>query len=525
MLKVSNLFSHVPPLFSELAKSISGEIECSPETLEKYSSTKSPYTIRPQAVLYPKNATDIKYILSFAREYTMPITVRGNGTSNTGSSLGEGVIIDMTRYFNHIRQVNMLDQTITVDAGVTIKTLREKLHAIHLDIPSLTSQNNDSTIGSVLSTKNVTPASFSQSTLREWVESLTLVVDTGEEHHICDGVSPSGRLLGIYQAIFPILTENSPILRASKPELNDDATGYALWNTSIGPRQLINHIIGSEGTLGIITTVTLRLAPHKEHVETLCIPLENKEKLFEYIEKAKKNNANSMFIYDSTFMELIDRYKPGSAPSFPHASYTLCVSFYENNKEQLFSHVKKYLHAINIQITDIVSYIDDRSIEKTTESSFLEELLKTYTQGSLTPIYSCDALIVPLHMYTHTLDELENYLYSTGKLYVITGNAGSGHISVITLFDPLSATYENEIDTYTQTIFTIIKKHKGSISAKSGEGISRTPYLPFIYNESTIAIFKKIKEAWDPLHIFNPGKKIGTTLVYAHKHLTRKDSR
>lgn len=522
MIKVSNIFSHVPPLFSELAKSITGEIECSLESIQKYSTTKSPYTIRPQAILYPKNVTDIKHILSFAREYTMPVTVRGNGTSNTGGSIGEGIIIDMTRYFNHIRQINVLDQTITVDAGVTIKKLREQLHALHVDIPILTAQNNHSTIASLLATKSVTPTSFRQSTIREWVENITIVVDTGEEHHIRDGVSPSGRLLGIYQSIFPILTENGPMLRASKPDINDDATGYALWNTSIGPRQLINHIVGSEGTLGIITTVTLRLTPLKQYTETICIPIQEKESMHNYIEKAVQHNADHIFLYDSTFMELTDRYRSETLLSFPDASYALCISFYGNSQEHVKNCIKKYTHETHLQNNNSIVYEDSSFIEKITETSFLENLLQTYTQGSLTPIYSCDALIVSNTKYALVLEELETYLYSTGKLYVITGNAGSGHISVITLFNPLSLTYEQEIENYTQTIFTIIKKYKGGISAKDGEGISRTPYLPFVYNEATIDIFKKIKEAWDPLHIFNPGKKLGITLNYSKEHLTRK---
>jgi D-lactate dehydrogenase (cytochrome) len=132
---------------------------------------------------------------------------------------------------------------------------------------------------------------------------------------------------------------------------------------------------------------------------------------------------------------------------------------------------------------------------------------------------------VPHHSYTQILEEIEGYIYSTGKLYVITGNIASGHLSVITLFDPQSQNYEQEVDAYSQAMFTYVKKYKGGISAEGGEGIARTPFVPFIYNEQTIAIFTKIKNAWDPLLILNPGKKIGTTLTYLHNHLTRKDNR
>lgn len=135
MITVSNFLSRTPPLFSSLAKILAGDIDCSLSALTSHSNDGSPYSISPQAIIYPKNATDIKHILTFAREYNMPVTVKGNGTAKTGGSLGEGVIIDMARYFTHIRQMAMMENTITVDAGVPVKILREKLHALHFDIP------------------------------------------------------------------------------------------------------------------------------------------------------------------------------------------------------------------------------------------------------------------------------------------------------------------------------------------------------------------------------------------------------
>jgi FAD/FMN-containing dehydrogenase len=133
----SNLLTRVPPLFADLAKIISGEIDCSHKTLSEYSCDASTYLVLPQAVIYPKNSTDIKHVLAFAREYTMPVTIRGAGNGTHGSALGEGIILDMKRYFSQIRNVNMMENTITVDVGVTVGALLEKLHAWHFDIPLL----------------------------------------------------------------------------------------------------------------------------------------------------------------------------------------------------------------------------------------------------------------------------------------------------------------------------------------------------------------------------------------------------
>lgn len=524
MIKVSNPFSNIPPLFSDLAKALAGEIDFSKNTLESHSSDASPYTVRPQTVVYPKNSTDIKHVLGFAREYTMPVTVRGNGTGNQGGCLGEGVVVDMTRYFTHIKQINMFDHTITVDAGVTVKELREKLHGWKMDIPILTAQDNESTVGALVATKSNNPSSFHFGTIREWVEALTIIVDTGEEHRIADGITPSGRLLGIYQSIFPILSSAGPVLRAVKPEMSDDATGYCLWNTSIGPRQLLDQITGSEGTLGIITTVTFRLTPYKAHTRTVCIPISDKSLFSQIIEISKKHKAEHVFLYDSTFMELTDRYHLHGAPSFPEASYTISVSFFGNSEEEVTSLVRSYTKALPVPEKELFYYENKNYIERVTEPSFLTLLLSSYTQGSHTEIHTCDGIIISPLYYVKILSELENYLYSTGKLYVITGNIGSGHLSVTTLFDPHSPTYEQDVDNYTQTMYSIVKKYKGGVSARSGEGIAKTPYIPFFYNEATLRIFNDIKQAWDPLLILNPGKKVGATTTYLHNHLTRRSN-
>lgn len=523
MITVSNPFSSIPPLFSDLASILAGEMDCSQKTLTKYSNDGSPYSVRPQAVVYPKNSTDIKHVLSFSREYTMPVTIRGNGGSRTGGSLGEGIIIDLSRYFTHIRQINMMEHTITVDAGVSVKNLREKLHGWRMDIPLLTAQDNDSTIGALVSTKNNTPTSFHFGTIREWVEALNVIVDTGEEHRISDGITPSGRLLGIYQALFPLLAQHGPTLRAAKPHAHDDATGYCLWNTSIGPRQLLDQFVGGEGTLGIITTVTLRLVPYKQHVMTTCIPIDTASSLLTITDIAKHHNAEHIFMYDSTFMELSERYHLSVTPSFPNAQYTLCVTHYGETIEELHSTVRNFVRALPLDSTLLQQHDDKHFIERISDTSFLYSLLESYTQGTHTPISVGDGIVVPFHEVSNALAELEEYLYSTGRLYTITGNIGSGHISVVSLFDPLSSNYEKDVDHYTHTLFGIVKKYKGGMSAQGGEGLTRTPSMPLFFNEATMSIFNDVKKIYDPLSILNPGKKLGTTVQYLHNHLLRKE--
>ncbi len=519
MITASNLLARVPSLFSDLAKILAGEIDCSPVILIKYSTDGSPYYVPPQAIIYPKNVTDIKHVLGFAREYKIPVTVRGKGGRRGGGALGEGVILDMSRYFSHIRNVNMMENTITVDAGVTVGSLLEKLHAWHYDIPFLLGADKEGTIGGALATKSSSGGSFHHGTIREWVEGLTVVVDNGEEHKIADGITPSGRLLGIYQSVFPFLSKESPILRASKPASYDDATGYNLWNTSIGPRQLLDQITGSEGTLGIITSVTFRISPHKPHLITTCIPITHIELLSSYIEIAKHHKAEHIFLYDEMFMQLSERYNPTLIPTFVDTPYVLLVTHTSHDKEKLHHLTKTFRESLPVEEYLLKTITSRKTLERVIDSEFLFSLYAMYTNDTLIPHTTCNGLIVTIHQLPTFLKEIEEYLTSTGNVYTITGNVGSGHVSVITLFDPRSKGYSEDILLYAKSIFSILKNFSGGISAKGGEGLARTPYLSYVYNDATVTVFKKIKDIWDPLSILNPGKKLGTTTGYLQQHL------
>ncbi len=521
MITASSILSRIPPLFADLAKIIAGEIDCTNATLTKYASDGSPYFIIPQAVIYPKNVTDIKHVLSFAREYTMPISVRGRGTARSGGCLSEGIILDMTRYFSQIRNINMMENTITVDVGVSLNSLLEKLHAWHYDIPVISTSDKSTTVGALVATKSASMSSFHHGTIREWIEGLTVVVDTGEEHHIADGITPSGRLLGIYQSVFPLLAKEGPILRAAKPNMHDDASGYNLWNTSIGPRQLIDQLVGSEGTLGIITSVTFRISPHKPHRITTCIPVTDTKLLPVYIDIAKHHGSEELFLFDQAFMQLADKYYPLVVPFFPDTPYVLLVTHTSLDKEKLHHTLHTFRRALPLPEYFLKTIDEATILERITDNDFLYSLGDSYTNNTLTPITIGNGIIVTIPQLPSLLAQLENYLDSLGNLYMITGYVGSGNISVTTLFDPRSRSYDDDITSYAKHLFSIVKNHNGGISAVSGEGLARTPFLPYVYNDATLSVFKNIKDVWDPLSILNPGKKLGATAGYLAQHLKR----
>jgi FAD/FMN-containing dehydrogenase len=521
MITVSNVFSSVPPLFTSLSKVITGDLDCSYLGLKSHSVDGSPYAITPQAILYPKTSSDIKHAIAFAREYHMPITVCGGRTAASGGALGEGIIIDMTRYFSHIRNVHMMEHTVTVDAGVRIDDLREKLAAWNMEIPVLQEEHSQATIGGLVATKSATSGTFYAGTIREWVEGLTVIVDSGEEHHIKDATTPSGRLLGIYQAVFPLMTEHGPTLRAARRECSDDATGYSLWNTSIGPRQLIDQLVGSEGTLAIITSITLRVTPKRTHALSLLVPVPSTSLLQTFADIAKHHRAEKLFMFDETYRKLVETFHSGLLPTtLPLSPFTLCVTMCGDDAHELAQQMETFKQALpTIDIPPQV--IEERHVSKLTRYVLLHSLFKEYSKGTYMVATAGEGMIVPLHEYGTYVESLDELMATTGHLYTLTGYIGSGHVAVTTAFDSRSLSYEYDLQDYREGLFSLTRKWKGGISAVSGDGLERTAALATVYNEATQEVFRHLKYAWDPLAIFNPSKKLSITKEYLIKHATR----
>ncbi len=515
----SKLFARTPSLFEPLTKILDGDIDCSLQALTNHSVDGSPYQIHPQVIIYPKNTTDIKHTISFAKEYGMPITVAGGRKSGSGGALGEGIIIDLTKYFTSVRSIHIMENTVTVETGVTLKKLQETLRARNMEIPLLEGVDDSSTVGGLVATMSATSSSFHYGSIREWVEGLTVVVDSGEEHHIRDGITPSGRLLGIYQSLFPILTEEAPILRASKPDNKDDATGYNLWSTSIGPRQLIDQLLGSEGTLGILSSVTFRITAKVKGSISTKVQVSDLATLTKYIEISTMYGATSLYFYDIHFQSLLSRFHPelSTGTLFP---YTLIVTHRNNDIAKLHSSITTWKRALAIQ-ADLTAPLTEKDVLLLQSSEFRNKLIDSYTQGSQIIITIAEGIIASKDTYIELLKSLENYMSDSGKLYTMTGYAGSHHISVTFLLDPRSPTYEQDIFSYTNDLFTFVKKYKGGISAIGGDGLSRTPYLSLFYSEAMCEVFKKIKLAWDPFQIFNPSKKIVLPTQYLQDHIRR----
>lgn len=514
----------VSPLFNLLSEKISGDIDCSYETLSKNSRDHSSSRIWPRAVIYPKTTTDIKEVISFSLEYKIPVVVRGKGNCESGGSLTEGIQLDMTRYFDGTRNIDVLNHSVTVETGVTAKDLKAKLDSWGLEIPIITKNNIEKSIGGMLANKEVSETSLLNGSIREWVESITVILNNGEEHKIEDGITPSGRLLEIYEKIFPLLSKNEEAIRISKPQTIFNTSGYDLWGHSIGPRKLIDLIVGSQGTLGIITSVKFRTTPKKKLFSNIVCVLPSYKEVSVIVDIFNHHNAEKVFCFDETVFKLSQKYKDYLTEKLITTEETpvTIVGTISANNETSLRHKENLLFEALPLSRENKKIIDEYENENySLIANSAKELLEKYGNGKLTPLLLTDDIIIPTNSLSTFLEELNNLISKRGIIYTLTGNIGYGQVSVIPLININSTNAEDSIFFLAKEIFTLVKKYRGSISGTKNDGICRTPFLNLMYNMQIVEIFKEIKTIFDPSFVFNPGKKTTLDLNYFKQSINR----
>ncbi len=506
----------VPTIYTELAHTLHGDVDTTYETLQHNSRDNSPCVVMPHILVYPKTISDIKKCIACAEQYHIPLAVKGSGLNASGAALVGGILIDTTKYLHQIRTTDMPGNTITVDPGVTCKKIRTHLGAWGLEVPFLTEQDDEATIGGIVATKNVSPASFESGGIRSWILGISVMLHNGEEHMIEDGITPSGELLAIYQQLFPLLGKESATLRGGKPFSQEEATGYNIWTHNIGPRQLIDNIVGSQGTLAVITGIKLRTTLKPAHTQTLLITLPTYTQLPTVVEISKHHGVRSLHMYDST-LEQINSKHPVSKGE--HA-LTVVATLAGNDAHTLHQAVDRYSKAISLPEVSVIIADAHYSDAPFTNYEHMRSALTSYAQGSFIPSFTTTGLLVPISSLGKVLEEIDAYHAAKRLMYCVSGNPGSGHISVITLIPETPASFPEKVIETTKDLFLIIKKYNGGIGAVSGDGLVGTPFLPLFYSETIRNIFTQVKQIWDPHNIFNPGKKQDLTLNYVQDRIT-----
>ena len=536
-------------LKDQLKPLVEGEVLDDNETLAKYSRDASLFEIKPAVVVLPKNSEDIKKLIHFVAEKNLgpsqgpklSLTARAGGTDMTGGPLTESVVLDFTKYFNHVREVSG-DYAI-VEPGVYYRDFEKETLKKDLILPSYPASREICAIGGMVANNSGGEKSLKYGQTRRYVQQLKVVLHDGIEYifrplnreELEQKIKQDDFEGQIYRDTYQLITENLQLITSAKPQVSKNSAGYALWDVWHDEKfDLTQLFVGSQGTLGIITEVKFRLIKPKKHSKLLVVLLKDMSKLVEVVHRVLRFQPESFEFFDDHTMKLGIRYMfwrfafkflpelwltitTGGLPKL-----ALLAEFTGDSLEEIDKQMKAAqdsLKDLNVKSRITKDEADAQKYWTLRRESF--NLLRTKIKDRKTAPFIDDIIVQPEKL-PEFLPRLNAILDQYPKIiFTLAGHIGDGNIHVIPLVNFNDPEEKAAIPEIIKKVHDLIFEFKGSMTAEHNDGLTRSPFLAQMYGEKVYELFKKTKQIFDPDNIFNPGKKVGADFAYALEHLRK----
>ena len=538
-------------LAAQIKALVKGEVLEDEATLKKYSKDASLFEVKPKLVVFPQNADDLKALVKWVSRNTgYSITVRAAGSDMTGGPLSESIVADVSKHLNRVGEI--LEQKIVVEPGTFYRDFEKKTLEKGLILPCFTASKSLCALGGMFGNNCAGEKTLRYCKMENFILESKVIFSDGNEYT----VEPLSKIEleekmnqkdfegGIYIKLFDLIEANRQIIEQAKPKVSKNSAGYYLWNVWDGQTFDLNKLlVGSQGTLGIITEMKLKLIPEKKYHDMVALFFKSWDELPQVINTLLPFEPESLETFDKETLKLGIRFMPEIAKKVGTNFLSLALKFLPEAlvgiemlglpklimlvevAEDSENEVKKKVS----KIIDAIKGFDiwHRVIEKDSEEekfwvmrreSF--NLLRQHVKNKRTAPFIEDFCIPP-EKVPEFLPKALKILKENGIEANIAGHAGNGNFHIIPLMDMRKKSERDKITVVSDKFYDLVAEYKGTITGEHNDGIVRTPYLGKMYSSEVLELFKKTKQIFDSKNIFNPGKKVGGTIEYMEAHIDK----
>ncbi|OAD92433.1 FAD-binding protein [Aequorivita soesokkakensis] len=496
-----------------------------------YATDASVYRKIPLAVAYPKNDEAIKQLIDFASKNKTSLIPRTSGTSLAGQCVGDGIVVDVSKHFTKILSVDVEKRTVTLQPGVIRDELNAHLKPFGLFFGPNTSTSNRCMIGGMVGNNSSGTTSIQYGVTRDKVLKLKTVLSDGSEAvfeslpkeaflNKTELNSLEGKICKtLYNELISKDTQKEIWKEFPKPEIHRRNTGYAvdsLLNTSVfgdfnEEINICNLLCGSEGTLAFTTEITLQLdlLPPK-YTAMVATHYKNLEDCLNDVVVAMQYNLHTCEMMDNVILDCTKKNKTYEPYRFfveGNPKAILLLELKSTSEEDLEKQIDSLVGALNIS-----NYSYHNPVLRGEEIDMALELRKAGL-GLLGNMVGDRKAVACIEDTAVALEDLPAYInefsalmknYNQQAVYYAHAGAGELHLRpILNLKEMEGVEYFRNITT---DVAKLCKKYKGSFSGEHGDGIVRAEFIPFMIGEKNYGLLKRIKSAFDPQNIFNPGK-------------------
>jgi FAD/FMN-containing dehydrogenase len=525
-------------------------IDATQETavLKKFSRDTSIFERKPQVVTYPKNDDDVVSIVKYAADmrgkgFPVFVAPRAAGTDMSGGPLTDSIVLSFTEKMNRVRDIGTT--YVVAEPGIFYRDLeKETLAASSGLIPSYPASRELCALGGMIGNNSGGELTLRYGKTADYVESLDVVLADGSkttlrpltQSELAKKESEQTTEGEIYRKVHDLIIENRDEIEAARPTVTKNSAGYALWDVwsdTTGLFDLTRLLVGSQGTLGIVTAARMKLKKMKPHKAMMVIFLNDIHDLPEVVKRVMQFQPESFESYDDQTFKLAIRFLPqiighfgifgmlrlglsflpelwmvltGGVPKL-----ILMAEFAENSLEEARHKAREARLAItDLPLQSKLAFRESDAqkywIIRRESFALLRKNLRGYYASPF-----IDDLVVPIESYPEFIPALNKLLKEYDLIYTIAGHIGNGNFHIIPLMNLSDEKARTTIMELTPRVYELVSQFHGSTTGEHNDGIIRTPYLKTMFSPKMLELFAEIKKIFDPYCVFNPGKKVGGT--------------
>lgn len=506
--------------------------------LMAYSTDASVYQEKPLAVAIPQNNEDIKAIIGFANIHSITIIPRAAGTSLAGQVVGNGIVVDISKHFNQIIEVNIEERWCRVQPGVIRDDLNHYLKGFGLMYGPETSTANRAMIGGMVGNNSCGLHSIVWGSARDHLLEATVILSDGstavlKERDQAEIASLKGLEGSIYYGLLEMLKskERQQLIQEQFPakEVVRRNTGYALdtlldlqpFNSAGSQFNLCKLLAGSEGTLAFITELKLNLLPlpPKEVGMVIVHCSSLVESLYANIEVLKQGPMASELV-DKMIMDFTIGHPEYQKNRFfieGDPAALLMVEFMDDSRQALDAKMKatiEALHVASLGYAYPILYNADTKYAWDIRKAGLG-LLRNL-RGDAQPVNLIEDCAVSTNDLPMYIEELQALLAGHGVIASYYAHAGAGELHVEPIINLKSTEGVQQFRSILKETAALVKKYNGSLSGEHGDGRLRGEFIPSMVGNEVYDLFKQVKKMFDPNGVFNAGKITNTPAMDSH---------
>jgi glycolate oxidase len=437
------------------------------DSIEKYGKDETEQLhYAPQVIVKPRQASEIAQLLKICNEHLIPVTPRGAGTGLTGGALPHlgGLVISMER-FNTILEIDERNLQVTTEPGVITEMLQDAVKEKGLFYPPDPASKGSCFIGGNISENSGGPKAVKYGVVKDYVLNLEVVLPNGE-----------------------IIWTGSNVLK--------NATGY----------NITQLIVGSEGTLGIVTKIVLRLIPHPKFDLLMLAPFNSLEKASEAVSAIFRAGItpSAMELMEIDAITLASKILDSTAiPLTENLAAHLIIEVDGNNMDVLMSEMEA--------ISEVLSQFDAGELFFADDAQQKNELWKIRRKANEAAVMAGYTIeedtVVPRAELPRLIKGAKELGVQNGFKVVCYGHAGDGNLHIRINHPTIKKSYGNdEMNAILKKLFELVKELGGTISGEHGIGLIQKSYMPVLFDEVSLELMRGIKNTFDPNHILNSGK-------------------